>query len=88
LFVGPRDLSHDLGVPGNVHAPRYLEALDQVRSAAQQFGKGCGLLVPNGSAAAEKLAQGWTFVGVASDSTLLASALTAELDRARTGGQP
>src|SRR5215211_3211497 len=83
LFVGPRDLSHDLGVPGDVQAPRYLEALDRVRSAAQQFGKACGLLVPNGSAAAEKLAQGWRFVGVGSDSTLLATALTAELTRAR-----
>ena len=28
LFVGPRDLSHDLGVPGDVTAPDYLEALD------------------------------------------------------------
>ena len=44
LFVGPRDLSHDLGVPGDVQAPSYLEALDRVRSAAQQFGKSCGLL--------------------------------------------
>src|SRR5215204_6523829 len=60
LFVGPRDLSHDLGVPGDVQAPRYLEALDRVRNAAQRFGKGCGLLVPNGAAAAEKRAQGWT----------------------------
>ena len=47
LFVGPRDLSHDLGVPGDVQAPSYLEALDRVRSAAQQFGKSCGLLVPD-----------------------------------------
>jgi 4-hydroxy-2-oxoheptanedioate aldolase len=87
LFVGPRDLSHDLGVPGDIHAPSYLEALDRVRSAAQQFGKSCGLLVPNGAAAAEKRAQGWTFVGVGSDSTLLATALTAELASARTGDQ-
>jgi 4-hydroxy-2-oxoheptanedioate aldolase len=87
LFVGPRDLSHDLGVPGDVQAPRYLEALDRVRNAAQQFGKGCGLLVPNGAAAAEQRAQGWTFVGVGSDSTLLATALTAELASARRGDQ-
>ena len=87
LFVGPRDLSHDLGVPGDIQAPNYLEAIDRVRSAAQQFDKTCGLLVPNGAAAAEKRAQGWTFVGVGSDSTLLASALTAELASARTGDQ-
>jgi 4-hydroxy-2-oxoheptanedioate aldolase len=87
VFVGPRDLSHDLGVPGDVQAPRYLDALDRVRSAAQQFGKSCGLLVPNGAAAAEKRADGWTFVAVGSDSTLLASAVTAELARTRTGDQ-
>ena len=87
LFVGPRDLSHDLGVPGDVQAPSYLDALDRVHSAAQQFGKSCGLLVPNGAAAAEKCAQGWTFVAVGSDSTLLATALTAELASARRGAQ-
>jgi 2-dehydro-3-deoxyglucarate aldolase/4-hydroxy-2-oxoheptanedioate aldolase len=87
LFVGPRDLTHDLGVPGDVQAPSYLEALDRVRGAARQFGKSCGLLVPNGAAAAEKRAQGWTFVGVGSDSTLLAAALTAELASAQTGAQ-
>jgi 4-hydroxy-2-oxoheptanedioate aldolase len=85
LFVGPRDLSHDLGVPGDMQAPSYLEALDRVRNAAQQFGKSCGLLVPSGAAAAEKRAQGWTFVGVASDSALLATSLTAELSGARRG---
>jgi 4-hydroxy-2-oxoheptanedioate aldolase len=83
LFVGPRDLSHDLGVPGDVRAPTYLAALHHVREAAQRFGKGCGLLVPDGAAAADKLAQGWTFVAVGSDSTLLAAAVTAELARAR-----
>jgi 2-dehydro-3-deoxyglucarate aldolase/4-hydroxy-2-oxoheptanedioate aldolase len=83
LFVGPRDLSHDLGVPGDLQAPSYLDALDRVRRAARQFGRSCGVLVLDGAAAAEKHAQGWTFVTVASDSALLAAALTAELARAR-----
>ena len=87
LFVGPRDLSHDLGVPGDVRAPRYLQALDRVRDAAQQFGKSCGLLVPDGAAAAEKRAHGWTFVAVGSDSSLLATALTAEVFSARRGDE-
>jgi 4-hydroxy-2-oxoheptanedioate aldolase len=85
VFVGPRDLSHDLGVPGEMGAPSYLDALAQVRSAAQRFGKSCGLLVPNGAAAAEKRAQGWTFVAVGSE--LLATALTAEVANARKGDQ-
>jgi 2-keto-3-deoxy-L-rhamnonate aldolase RhmA len=86
LFVGPRDLSHDLGVPGDVTAPSYLAALDRVHDAASKFGKACGLLVPDGAAAAKRHAAGWSFVAVGSDSTLLAGAVTAELDRARVSG--
>lgn len=83
LFVGPRDLSHDLGVPGDFAAPAYVAALHQVRSAAAKYGKACGLLVPDGAAAAAKRAEGWTFVAIGSDSTLLATALATELGRAR-----
>jgi 2-dehydro-3-deoxyglucarate aldolase/4-hydroxy-2-oxoheptanedioate aldolase len=86
LFVGPRDLSHDLGVPGDVTAPSYLAALDRVRAAASKFGKACGLLVPDGADAAKRHAAGWAFVAVGSDSTLLAGAVTAELARARVTG--
>ena len=86
LFVGPRDLSHDLGVPGQTTAPVFVDALEQVRLAARKHGKACGLLVPDGGAAAAKLAEGWTFVTIGSDSTLLATAATAQLARARTRG--
>jgi 2-dehydro-3-deoxyglucarate aldolase/4-hydroxy-2-oxoheptanedioate aldolase len=83
LFVGPRDLSHDLGVPGDLAAPSFVAALDKVRTAARDHGKACGLLVNDGAAAAARLAEGWTFVAIGSDTTLLASAATSSLDRAR-----
>ncbi|WP_217557570.1 HpcH/HpaI aldolase/citrate lyase family protein [Streptomyces sp. GbtcB6] len=83
LFVGPRDLSHDLGVPGEFGAPAYREALERVRKAAADHGKACGLLVPDGAAAAAKRSEGWTFIGIGSDSTLLAAALAGALDQAR-----
>ena len=82
LFVGPRDLSHDLGVPGDTGAPAYVDALGLVREAAGRHGKACGLLVPDGAAAAARRAEGWTFVAIGSDTTLLASALAAQLGRA------
>ena len=78
LFVGPRDLSHDLGVPGQIDAPVFVEALDRVRSAAQKHGKACGLLVSDGAAAAVKMAEGWTFITIGSDSTLLAAAVAVQ----------
>jgi 4-hydroxy-2-oxoheptanedioate aldolase len=84
LFVGPRDLSHDLGVPGKLTAPAFLAALDRVRAAAALHGKACGLLVADGGAAAARRAEGWTFIAIGSDSTLLASALSAELHRSRS----
>jgi 4-hydroxy-2-oxoheptanedioate aldolase len=89
LFVGPRDLSHDLGVPGDLTAPAYLTALERVRAAAGQHGKACGLLVADGRSAAARRAEGWTFIAVGSDSVLLAAALTAHLELARSGpGEP
>jgi 4-hydroxy-2-oxoheptanedioate aldolase len=86
LFVGPRDLSHDLGVPGQTTAPVFVDALERVRLAARKHGKACGLLVTDGGAAAVKLAEGWTFVTIGSDSTLLATAATTHLAQARTRG--
>ena len=53
LFIGPRDLSHDLGVPGDITAPAYIEALDAVLAAARRHGKACGMLVADGAAAAD-----------------------------------
>ena len=84
LFIGPRDLSHDLGVPGDITAPAYIEALDAVLAAARRHGKACGMLVGDGAAAAVRLAQGWSFIAIGSDSTLLAATIRTELGRART----
>ena len=83
LFIGPRDLSHDLGVPGDITAPAYVEALGTVLAAAQRHGKACGLLVADGAAAATRLAAGWSFIAIGSDSTLLAAVIRGELARAR-----
>jgi 4-hydroxy-2-oxoheptanedioate aldolase len=84
LFIGPRDLSHDLGVPGDTGAPAFVQALETVLSAGKRYGKACGLLVNDGAAAAARLEQGWTFLAIGSDSALLATASRAALHRART----
>lgn len=84
LFVGPRDLSHDLGAPGDLRSPAYLEALETARAAADRHGKTCGLLVGDGDAAHRLRGQGWRFVAIGSDTTLLAAALGTALAAART----
>jgi 4-hydroxy-2-oxoheptanedioate aldolase len=94
LFVGPQDLSFNLGVPFALDSPTYLAALERVRGAAERHGKACGLLVGDGAAAAARHAEGWRFVAIGSDATLLATAVAAEVGRARPstpaarGGHP
>jgi 4-hydroxy-2-oxoheptanedioate aldolase len=83
LFVGPQDLSFNLGVPFDLQSPAYLDAVERVRAAAERHGKTCGLLVGDGAAAAQRLAEGWRFVAIGSDATLLAASVTAQLARAR-----
>jgi 4-hydroxy-2-oxoheptanedioate aldolase len=83
LFVGPQDLSFNLGVPFDLQSPTYLAAVERVRAAARRHGKACGLLVGDGAAAARRLAEGWRFVAIGSDATLLAATVTTELARAR-----
>ena len=82
LFIGPRDLSHDLGVPGDTTAPVFVEALETVLAAGKRHGNACGLLVPDGASAAKRLDQGWTFVAIGSDTTLLAAAIQSALTTA------
>jgi 2-keto-3-deoxy-L-rhamnonate aldolase RhmA len=45
LFVGPTDLSHDLGVPGDIKSARYREAVARVGRAASDAGKQAGVLL-------------------------------------------
>jgi 2-keto-3-deoxy-L-rhamnonate aldolase RhmA len=74
LFVGPRDLSHDLGVPGDTAAPEFQDALERVRAAADDAGIAAGILAPDAETAHRYAAQGLRFIGIGSDATLLAMA--------------
>ena len=51
LFIGPRDLSHDLGVPGDTTAPVFQDALRKVRTAADDAGLAAGILAPDAETA-------------------------------------
>ena len=75
----PRSAGTSRSPPGN--ASVFLDALEQVRLAAAKYEKTGGLLVPDGAAASAKIAEGWTFVTIGSDSALLATAATAQLAR-------
>ncbi|GAA2851687.1 2,4-dihydroxyhept-2-ene-1,7-dioic acid aldolase [Actinoplanes cyaneus] len=74
LFVGPRDLSTDLGCAGRFEAAEFTAALDQVLSAAKNAGIAAGILAGDPRQAAAYTALGFRFVGVGSDASLLARA--------------
>jgi hypothetical protein len=73
LFIGPRDLSHDLGVPGDTSAPVFQEALQRVLTAAEEAGLAAGILAPDAETARRYANLGLRFIGIGSDATLLAS---------------
>jgi 2-keto-3-deoxy-L-rhamnonate aldolase RhmA len=74
LFVGPRDLTHDLGVPGDTAAPEFRDAVKRVRAAADAAGVAVGVLAPDEKAARRYADEGFRFIGVGSDASLLVHA--------------
>jgi 4-hydroxy-2-oxoheptanedioate aldolase len=72
LFVGPGDLSTNMGAMGNPGAGHVQEAISSVRKAAASAGKAGGILAPVKADADRYLADGFTMVAVGSDIGLLA----------------
>lgn len=77
LFVGPRDLTHALGVPGRIDAPEYRDALQRVLAAAQAADVTAGVLAADRAAGEDYAADGFGFVAIGSDSSFIAAAARA-----------
>jgi 2-keto-3-deoxy-L-rhamnonate aldolase RhmA len=71
LFVGPRDLSQALGVPGDFAAPVYREAIDRVAAAAAAHGIVAGILAKDREAADRYAALGYRLLAIGSDAGFL-----------------
>ncbi|MDI2035625.1 HpcH/HpaI aldolase family protein [Paenarthrobacter nitroguajacolicus] len=83
LFVGPLDLSYALGVPLQLDSNTFQEALQKVVAAAEAHGKAAGILAVDGHGAAKYVRQGFRFVAIGSDSTIMAAAFRDAFDTAR-----
>ncbi|MFF1832424.1 HpcH/HpaI aldolase/citrate lyase family protein [Paenarthrobacter sp. NPDC058040] len=83
LFVGPLDLSYALGVPLQLDSNAFQEALQKVVAAAERHHKAAGILAVDGVAAAKYVQQGFRFVAIGSDSTIMAAAFRDAFDSAR-----
>jgi 4-hydroxy-2-oxoheptanedioate aldolase len=74
LFVGPSDLSHSLGVPGNLVDRTYLDAVQRVSHAAATHGKACGVLVPDLEQVQRYVDAGYRLIAIGSDGAHVAKA--------------
>ena len=66
VFVGPLDLSYNLGCPKNFEHPDFIAALQKVLNACQSTGTAVGIL-SNEDNAKQRFEQGFTFLAVGSD---------------------
>jgi len=74
IFVGPADLSADLGYLGDMEADVPQAVIRQALKACQAAGKPAGILVRREEDAMRWLDEGFTFVALGSDANLLMQA--------------
>lgn len=71
LFVGPVDLSINMGLPGRFDDLDFQTLLAKVASAARESGKAAGILLPSGQLIEMVYEMGFRFVAVGSDSGMV-----------------
>lgn len=67
LFVGPTDLSIDMGISSDPEGPEFAAALRKVMAAAEKHGKVAGALVRDTEQARHYFALGYSFIALGSD---------------------
>ena len=83
LFVGPADLSHSLGVPGQFQHETYLDALKTVVEACRAEDKAAGILLYDPATFEAHLELGFRFIGVGSDTSFVVNGAAAALAAGR-----
>ncbi len=83
LFVGPADLSHALGNPGDIDHADYQGAIEKVGQAAKEHGKAAGVLLWKPQDVDRYAALGYTFFSVSSEGALLLGAVRGEASAVR-----
>lgn len=67
LFVGPTDLSHSMGVPGQFENEDFVDALRAVTAATEAAGKAAGILLRSAADLPRYQGLGFRFIGIGSD---------------------
>jgi 4-hydroxy-2-oxoheptanedioate aldolase len=77
LFVGPTDLTCNMGIRDQLDHPQFIDALKRVVAAAKGSGKAAGILIHNPALVAKCRELGYTFVALGSDGGAVRSGLQA-----------
>ena len=77
VFIGPADLSADMGYPGRPDAPEVLDAIDHAIARIRAAGKAPGIIAFDLAEQSRYIDKGVQFLGVGADVTSLAAALKA-----------
>lgn len=77
IFIGPMDLSHALGVPGDMANPKVVDAIRSVIAACKGAGITAGIFAGTPEAAKRWIGEGVTLTGVSADTITFLRALKA-----------
>lgn len=75
LFVGPLDLSVNLGITEQFDHSTFIEACNKVVAAAKKAGKAAGILLLNDGQVESTVEAGFTFIALGSDGGLVANGM-------------
>lgn len=77
FFAGPYDLSEDLGIPGKFEDQRFVAALQEARTAAEQNAKPFGIhqVDPDPQKLKMRIVEGYRFIAYGTDVIAMRSAL-------------
>lgn len=75
LFIGPLDLSLNVGMPKKFDDPNYMELLKTVAKNANVAGKAAGILLPSIDLVERIYDIGYRFIAVGSDSGMIANGM-------------
>jgi 2-keto-3-deoxy-L-rhamnonate aldolase RhmA len=84
LFIGPNDLSANLGVFRRFDDPVFTSAVDRIQRAARAHGVAVGYLAADVDEAVACVERGFLFVGAGSDARLLAGAASTTISAIRS----
>jgi 4-hydroxy-2-oxoheptanedioate aldolase len=85
VFIGPADLSADMGFPGNAKAPEVVEAIAHAAEVINASGKSAGILAIEDATAQRYMDMGYTFVAVGIDLVMLMNAARAKAQQWKDG---